>query len=301
MGEGEEEERILISAVYRVFQVSLASRSPHRLDPSYVSYLELIHWLSAHCSVYIALMVYCYHTRQKPIFLIAAIMELPTFDLAISNLLPRVRNDLRFLSSFFAIRICFHAAFLIDCVRPSSRAVTDGSWVPTAALTLAFVLHASWFYGGIMGFIKRRSKLKSTSSSALAPASRTASTDEQLQVLGEIHQSAERLIVEDGLSTPDDSPLITPRTPKSYAVLSNLPSMPHLPNLGAMPTVSIPSFSDLTAALAPRDQFATGFKDAVKHRWEEQKDRFAGIRGGVGMNFDRLGIRRRGREDHQEN
>lgn len=38
-----------------------------------------------HHTVYIGLMIYLYNTRLSPIFLTAAIMEFPTFDLAISN------------------------------------------------------------------------------------------------------------------------------------------------------------------------------------------------------------------------
>lgn len=102
------------------------------------------------------------------------------------------------------------------------------------------------------------------------------------------------------VGTPEDSPLVTPHTPKTYAVLSNLPNLPSMPqipniNLGSMPTVSIPSFADLSAAIHSRDQLNFGFKEAVKNRWEEQKDKFAGMRrgGGMGLQLNRFGMRRR--------
>lgn len=231
-------------------------------------------------------MFYLYDTRQSPFFLVAAIMELPTFDLAISNLFPATRNDLRFLSGFFLIRILYHVGLLLDCLRPVNRALMDGSWVPLSTMSLALVLHASWFQGGVKGYLKRQAK------ESVRPV------EAMLSPTQEVESGNDALLEADsGPGTPEDSPLVTPHTPKSYAVLSNLPNlptMPHLPSLSNIPTVSIPSLSDFTSALHTRDQLNFGFKDAVKNRWEEQKGRFNDIRRGGGLDLGRLGLRRRG-------
>ena len=234
-------------------------------------------------------MVYCFNTRQSPIFLIAGIMELPTFDLAISNLFPVLRNDLRFLSSFFLIRLAFHLVYFFDCVRPASRLLMGGAWTPAIMLLLAFGMHASWFYGGVVGYLKRQTKAKAAGESLGTPMSSNT-----LHVSAASDKRASSAGYNSGPGTPEDSPLVTPHTPRTLPILS-LPSMPQMPNLSQMPTVSIPSFSDLTAALHAREQ-AYGFKEAVKNRWEEQRDRFAEIRrgGGVSLNFGGLNLRRRG-------
>ena len=259
-------------------------------------------------------MVYCYNTRQSPIFLIAGIMELPTFDLAVSNLFPALRNDLRFLSSFFFIRIAFHLVLFVDCLQPSARHTMDGAWTPLISLALAFAMHASWFHGGVVGYLKRAARAKAAQSKDMATA--VESEVDSVSVDRIHHKGMNETNGVDGMydsdpGTPDDSPLVTPHTPRALPILSlpnlpnmpnmpnlsnltNLPAMPQLTNLAHMPTVSIPSFSDLTAAINAREQ-AFGFKEAVKNRWEEQRDRFAEIRrgGGVGLNFSGLGLRRR--------
>jgi len=232
-------------------------------------------------------MVYCLNTRQSPVFITACIMELPTFDLAVSNLFPFLRHDLRFLSSFFVIRLAFHLGYLIDCLRPSTRTTMDGSWVPTGVMSLAFVLHASWFHGGVKGYAKRARKATET------PAADTTT---------EANATADADAAESVPGTPEDSPLVTPHTPRSSAILSlpALAAIPQLPNLAQIPTVSIPSFSELTAALQSREHLAAEFKHAVKNRWEEQRGRFTEMRRGAGegmnlnLNLGRLGLRRRG-------
>lgn len=222
-----------------------------------------------------------------------------------------MRNDLRFLSSFFLIRIAFHAYLLLDCLRPSSRAVTDGSWVPGVMLSLAFVLHVSWFRGGLQGHLKRLRAAKKGVSHK---------TQDQDQIVGEpivdaaikldpsvINSTLPSEIAEGATTshtspgTPDDSPLVTPYTPSqtpfslrdSY-ILNTLPNL-SMPTMANLPTVSIPpipSLSDLTSSF-PKQNINFGFKDAVKSRWEGQRGKFGasmGLRGGA---FGGLGLRRR--------
>ena len=101
--------------------------------------------------------------------------------------------------------------------------------------------------------------------------------------------------------TPEDSPLVTPRTPSlgplslrdSY-IIQSLPNLPTItiPTLADLPTVSIPSLSELTAALPKgigRDNLHFGFKDAVKSKWDEQRERF----GAMGLDLGTMGMRRR--------
>ena len=277
-------------------------------------------WCMLTDSVYIGIMLHLLTSKHSPVFLIAAIMELPTLDLALSNLFPVVRNDLRFLSSFFLIRIAFNAYLLFDCVRPSARQMMDDSWIPTGVISAAMALHTMWFHGGVTGYLKRASQAKTDSrakvTSTPAPATPETPTKTMPAVstgaLGVILEAEEDLIAGDEpdledvseASTPDDSPLVTPRTP-SFGPASYVPSLPSMPNLGnfksipqlaslptipqlshrlpsQIPTVSIPSFADLTAALnAHADPTAQSFKEAVKTRWADRRERFAQVANGV--------------------
>jgi hypothetical protein len=226
-----------------------------------------------------------------------------------------VRNDLRFLSSFFLIRIAFHAYLLFDCLRPSSRAITDGSWVPGVMLSLAFVLHVSWFRGGLQGHLKRMRAAKK----GLARKEQDKVVDEPIvdaaiKLDPSVLDSTLPAETTEGLTTshtspgtPDDSPLVTPYTPSqtpfslrdSY-ILNTLPNL-SMPTMANLPTVSIPpipSLSDLTSAF-PKQNINFGFKDAVKSRWEGQRGKFGasmGLRGGA---FGGLGLRRRQKKEKE--
>ncbi|ORY28305.1 hypothetical protein BCR39DRAFT_535393 [Naematelia encephala] len=237
-------------------------------------------WVHHIC--YIALMIHLVNSSQSPIFLIAGIMEVPTLDLAVSNLFPSIRNDERFLVTFFLLRILFHAILLIDCARPSSRLITDDSWMPTILLALSGALHVSWFRGGLNGYLKRRATDKSKSKS------KAKRLDEPLV---DTAIAFDPTVLDSTLplpGTPEDSPLVTPYTPSqtpmtlrdSY-IFTNLPALPAIPAIISLPT--IPPLSELTAA---------GFKDAVRNRWEEQRGRFT--RGGA---LGGLGLRRRKGKD----
>ncbi|WWC60918.1 uncharacterized protein I303_103494 [Kwoniella dejecticola CBS 10117] len=234
-----------------------------------------------HHTVYIGLMFYVAHAKIAPIFLTGAIMELPTFDLGMSNLFPSLRNNIRFLSSFFIFRILYHVIYLVDVARPHSRSYMGGSWVPTIMLGLALMMHVSWFKGGLTGYIKRQSKSKSRSDAKIDLRSKQTSQveiDTKQDLLIEAVSGYDENI-KDGLlpSSPDDSPLVTPRTPSSgpFLHLSNI----QIPNLNLnlnmnMPT--LPSLTELTAALNKEKlvESGQGFKEAVKHRWDEQKEKF---------------------------
>lgn len=227
--------------------------------------------------------------------------QLPTFDLAISHLYPQVRNDFRFLTSFFLIRILFHAVVFLDCARPSSRAVTDGSYLPAIMYALAGFLHVSWFRGGLNGYVKRQRVAKSA---VADPTLHEPILDTAVEVDSTVLEGLPSMVP--GAVTPDDFPIITPYTPSqtpmslrdSYVFPTIV--MPTMPNLTAMSIPAIPSISDITAAFPKSlhsEHLSFGFKDVVKTRWDEQRGNFAGMgqRGReMALNLGGLGMRRRG-------
>ncbi|OCF71661.1 hypothetical protein I204_07721 [Kwoniella mangroviensis CBS 8886] len=228
------------------------------LTVGYLKYPSQVGLLTGwiHHIVYIGLMFYVVQTQITPIFLMGAVMELPTFDLAISNLFPALRNDLRFLSSFFIFRILFHSIYLIDCARPSSRAFMGNSWVPTIMLGLALMMHLSWFKGGVTGYIKRQKK---------SSHKRTIMVDEDPII--EMVSTVDSTISSDVLpssSTPYESPLVTPHT----ASPSQIPFF--LSNLN-IPAINLPTgIIDLRSL----KENGSGFREAVRNSWDEQKEKF---------------------------
>ncbi|WVQ69879.1 uncharacterized protein L199_008101 [Kwoniella botswanensis] len=209
-----------------------------------------------HHTVYIGLMFYVVQARITPIFLMGAVMELPTFDLAISNLFPSARNDLRFLSSFFIFRILFHSIYLIDCARPSSRAFMGNSWVPTVMLGLALIMHLSWFKGGVTGYIKRQKK--SSHNRAIM-----VDKDPIIEMISTVDSTISSEVLPHS-SSPNESPLVTPHT----ASPSQIPLF--LSNLN-IPTINLPTgIIDLRSL----KENGSGFREAVRSRWDEQKEKF---------------------------
>ncbi|EAL22692.1 hypothetical protein CNBB1410 [Cryptococcus deneoformans B-3501A] len=261
-----------------------------------------------HHAVYIGLMGHLLNTRHSPVFLVAAIMELPTFDLAMSNLYPSVRHDLRFLISFFIFRIAFHAYLLGDCLRSSSRAVTDGSWVPSIMLALAGALHVMWFKGGVTGYLKRLGRSKAKAESVEEPCSTMGEILDQNSITtGELVLES----LDDSPGTPDDSPLMTPRTPSQTPfVLPAIPSIviPSFPTLSNLPIVSIPaipsisglSLAEIRATLNKEGAFklkGNEFKEAVKGRWEEHREKFVER---TGLSLGAMRMRKRGERQVKE-
>lgn len=259
-------------------------------------------------------MMYLLSTRLAPVFMIGAIMEvhswllsarsrslsrsadaqLPTFDLGISTLFPSVRSDERFLSSFLLIRILFHAKLLVDCAKPASRRLMDGSWVPTVALTLALVLHVSWFQAGVRGYLTRHAKARSSASPSAS----------RLYSISRYREEADDEALEDNVyeqdneldpQTPDDSPLITPRTPGTspfpLGALSNL-------SLPSIPTMQLPPAFTTLASKLPRTamNMQSGFKNAVRDQWEGQRERFES--GSMMSSLGRLRRRRVSEEEY---
>lgn len=191
------------------------------------------------------------------------------------------------------IRIAYNAVFLADCLRPSSIAITDGSWVPSTMLFLAGALHVSWFRGGVLGYLKRRRAYGGKSVTQPAPPKTVG--EPVVDAAATLDPSIPSTTLP---STPEDSPLVTPRTPSitpmslrdSYLPTLAIPSLP-LPKV-AVP--SLPYLSDLNITLPTRD-INFGFKDAVKQHWGDRRTALEGI----GLNLGGLGLRRRGRKDKE--
>lgn len=231
------------------------------LTIGFVAYRKQVGLLTGwiHHLVYIGVMVHCATSLQSCVFLTASIMELPTFDLAISSLFPSVRNDERFLSLMLATRIIFNTVLLIDTLRPSSRQIMEGSWIPAVILGLALTLHASWMRGGVVGYLKRRSKARTAAKAAKEAAAAAAAEKEAKRPPH----------LELGGSTPEDSPLVTPYAAPADAFI--------IPGVGPLP--AIPTLSSLTEALpqakANLSALHSEFSAAVHARLEEQRERLA--------------------------
>lgn len=237
-------------------------------------------------------MVHCATSLQSCVFVTAAVMELPTFDLAISSLFPSVRSDERFLTLMLLTRILFNAVLLADALRPSSRRFTEDSWVPSIILALALSLHASWMRGGVIGYLKRRAKAKAAAKAA-AKSTKSTKATKAAEVNGQAEAEAELGGLEGGErvngkerkpphldlggTTPDDSPLVTPyAAPADEGLFSGM-AIPGLPGIHALP--AIPKLSSLTEALpqakAGLSQLHLEFREAVHARLEEHRERLA--------------------------
>jgi len=118
-----------------------------------------------HHILYVFIVQICIKRAWTQIFCLCALMELPTFLLAISCLYPRLRSNVAFAVTFFLTRILLHLIWCISYLIPSNRThTTGGSILPSVMLAGVFPLHAIWFKGCVKGFIKRRKENR-----ALAP------------------------------------------------------------------------------------------------------------------------------------
>ncbi|KAJ3413475.1 hypothetical protein HDV05_007920 [Chytridiales sp. JEL 0842] len=106
-------------------------------------------------------------------FIVAGIMEAPTFIMAVAQIDKRFRNDKLFGSVFFATRICFHLYYTVH--------LAFFAYPKTLIFlypTLILPLHVMWFNG----WLKQQRRIKSaknspgTSSPASEPISLSSST-----------------------------------------------------------------------------------------------------------------------------
>ncbi|KAK7000580.1 hypothetical protein R3P38DRAFT_3218740 [Favolaschia claudopus] len=102
-----------------------------------------------HHIVYLGIVEVAIRYQWAHFFCLAAFMELPTFLLGLSTLLPALRSNALFALTFFATRICFHVVLMTAC------AMTNTLRTPACILLSVFPLHVMWFKGCVAGFIRR--------------------------------------------------------------------------------------------------------------------------------------------------
>jgi len=112
-----------------------------------------------HHILYVFIVQICIKRAWTQIFCLCALMELPTFLLAISSLYPRLRSNIAFAVTFFVTRILLHLIWCISYLIPVNRKhTTGGSILPSVLLAGVFPMHALWFQGCVKGFIKRHNE-----------------------------------------------------------------------------------------------------------------------------------------------
>ncbi|KAK7051867.1 hypothetical protein R3P38DRAFT_1630376 [Favolaschia claudopus] len=127
-----------------------------------------------HHIVYLGIVEVAIRYQWAHFFCLAAFMELPTFLLGLSTLLPALRSNALFALTFFATRICFHVVLMTAC------AMTNTLRTPACILLSVFPLHVMWFKGCVAGFIRRYKAGKVAAKAAegvvVVPSSSTTST-----------------------------------------------------------------------------------------------------------------------------
>lgn len=161
---------------------------------------------------------------------------------------------------------------------------------------MAGALHVSWFHGGLTGYLKRQRRARSVAQQE------TVTSIEPSADIVPVTAANDAVLFTSSASTPgtpDDSPLITPRTPSitpmslrdTYLPTLAIPSIPNLPSLHipALPQLNVPN-----RFIGTNGDLNFGFKDAVKSRWEDRRNTLGGM--GLNLNLGGLGTRRRGVE-----
>ena len=184
-------------------------------------------------------------------------------------------------------RIIFNIVLFIDCARPSSRALTDDSWVPTVMLGAALSLHCTWMHGGVKGYLKRRAKGRAVAAKTNPKSSKKVPAPVAVDKprLKPIDDGDLDITTPDmGTVTPDESPLVTPYTPSQPSLIIPQHLFPNIsmPTMANLPIPNIPTLSGMAAMLpeakANLNHLHFGLKEAkeaVRERWEEQRERLA--------------------------
>jgi len=111
-----------------------------------------------HHTMYIGIVEFAIRRSWTHIFCLCAAMEVPTFFLGFMTLHPALRSNIAFGVAFFLTRILFHVVIGVSYFLHDNRTQTiGGSYMPSVLLAIIFPLHAMWFYGCIMGFVRRGS------------------------------------------------------------------------------------------------------------------------------------------------
>ncbi|KAH7881857.1 hypothetical protein F5I97DRAFT_470844 [Phlebopus sp. FC_14] len=136
----------------RFFQAYLVAD----LTMGFVHYRSKVNLLTGwvHHAIYVFIVEYSLRMDWSHIFCLCAIMEVPTFALAIASIDARLRSDVFFAVSFFTTRILLHIVLCVSLF-VDRDVVTGGSFGPGVIMACIFPLHAFWFSGCIKGFVKR--------------------------------------------------------------------------------------------------------------------------------------------------
>ncbi|KAF7798761.1 hypothetical protein EIP86_009986 [Pleurotus ostreatoroseus] len=108
-----------------------------------------------HHTVYIFLITFVVLPRNfAPLFALCCVLELPTFLLALGNLVPRLRSDYLFAAVFFLTRIVMHIHIALAYL---ARALRHGeTYVPTLFLACILPMHVLWMRDCVAGILRRR-------------------------------------------------------------------------------------------------------------------------------------------------
>ncbi|KIK73825.1 hypothetical protein PAXRUDRAFT_177398, partial [Paxillus rubicundulus Ve08.2h10] len=143
---------VYTNSVARFFQAYLIAD----LTMGVLHYRSKVNLLTGwiHHSIYVFIVDYALQMGWSHIFCLCAIMEIPTFILALASVNARLRSDVLFAICFFLTRIVLHAVLGVSII-VQRKVVVGGSIYPGVIMACIFVLHAHWFSGCIKGFIKR--------------------------------------------------------------------------------------------------------------------------------------------------
>lgn len=94
-----------------------------------------------HHPLYIGILFWLLRSRSSSFFSANGLLELPTLVLALGSFRDKWRCDLLFASSFFVLRLVFHAHMIIAL---KERHRLETLWM---VAVLVFPLHVYWFYG----------------------------------------------------------------------------------------------------------------------------------------------------------
>jgi hypothetical protein len=117
-----------------------------------VHYHDEIYLLSGwvHHIGYFVLITHLIHHKLTTTFCLLAMMEIPTFLLALGHISPSLRSDLLFGIVFFTTRLAFHAYMIKELW---ARFPVEGPW--TGILAGIYPLHLYWFYAWTRSYSKR--------------------------------------------------------------------------------------------------------------------------------------------------
>lgn len=118
-----------------------------------------------HHSVYVGIVSYVLAHNLASVFVMASILELPTFILSAGHLHKPLRKDFLFASTFFATRIAFHM-FLISAYFTNYMRSAYPTLAPSILLSMVLPLHLFWFWG----FIKQQSRIRASKRVAVGQA-----------------------------------------------------------------------------------------------------------------------------------